>query len=70
MTPGELRRNWAERDRRYATGTALALTDAQVEGIRQWRHHEATEAGAPEPMRNEAIHWTPPPITLGGGRWR
>jgi len=70
MTPGELRRLWAERDRRYAIGSSLALTDSQVEGIRQYRIREAGLSGAPTVMVVEATHWNPPPVTLSGGRYR
>ena len=60
-----LRVLWTDRDRRYATGVSLQLTDGQVDAIRVHRLAEALGVGS-DLMAEEARRWEPPAVVLDG----
>ena len=62
-----LRVVWDERDRRYATGRSLEVTDGQVDAIRVHRLAEALDVQS-DLMAEEARRWEPPRVTLSGVR--
>jgi hypothetical protein len=63
----DLRALWDERDRRYASGRSLEVTDGQVDAIRVHRLAEALDIRA-DLMAEEARRWEPPKVTLSGVR--